>query len=129
MPARGKVQKAKTHKTSRQVKAVDQQPWPYVECRWIDATSESAWRRSHELPAVTPVVSRGWLVRQTKTCITLAASIASIDEKLDDKEKLADKLDCGEIITIPKGCIIPDGLVPLEVKRMKGGRSKRETLQ
>lgn len=114
--------KPRTHKTTRQLKSVDRHPWPYVEVRWIDATSESSWKSSDELPNTTPVLSRGWLVRQTKVCITLAASIASLDEK---PEQVTDKLDCGEIITIPKGCIIPDGLIPLSVKRMN--RPKKET--
>ncbi len=98
-----KKPQAKVQKASGTGIATDRQPWPYVEVQWHDATSESQWKSSDNLPNVSAIITRGWLVRQTKRCITVAGSVGAIDEKPDGEIA---SLDVGEIITIPRGCVI-----------------------
>jgi hypothetical protein len=79
---------------------VDKHPWPYCEVMWHDATAEHNWKSTDDLPNISMIVTRGWLVRTTKLCITIAASIAEIDPK----DAATGRIDVGEIITIPRGC-------------------------
>jgi hypothetical protein len=90
----------------------DALPWPFVEVHWSDATSESNWRAQNDLPQVTGIITRGWLVRTTKVCVTIAASLASM--RADPGMEVA-ALDCGEIITIPRGCIVE--IIGLSISR------------
>jgi hypothetical protein len=90
----------------------DALPWPFVEIHWSDATSESNWRAQTDLPQVTGIITRGWLVRTTKVCVTIAASLASMSAKPGME---VSSLDCGEIITIPRGCIVE--IIGLSISR------------
>jgi len=122
---RAKKAKAKIRSTTAKMPATDGAPWPYVEVQWHDATSESCWRSAglnDDLPNASAIITRGWLVRTTKVCITIAASVAAINPKQGEKNAV----DVGEIITIPRGCVLSDGLIELSVSRKI---RKRMTLQ
>jgi hypothetical protein len=72
-------------------------PWKFYEVTWHDATSENAWVGHDALPDVSVFVTRGWLVRKTTRCLTLAATITG---------EATAKSDVGEVITIPRGCVV-----------------------
>lgn len=111
--SRAKKARAKVQSTAAKRPVTDNAPWPYVEVQWHDATSESNWKSHDDLPNTSAIITRGWLVRSTKNCVTIAGSVAAIDPK----ENIDSKVDVGEIITIPRGCILPDGLIELSVSR------------
>jgi len=103
---KGKKAKAKmTRAVSPRPTPTDALPWSFVEIQWRDATSESNWKSQDDLPNLSMVLTRGWLVRSTKVCVTIAASIASIDHSEGDQKNHKTIIDCGEIITIPRGCV------------------------
>ena len=86
--------KSRTRKTAADVPATGG-PWKFVEIVWIDARSDSSWCKGEDLPDVAPVQTRGWLVRKTAKCVTIAAS-----QGMDNEDP-----DIGEVITIPRGTI------------------------
>lgn len=92
----------------------DDQPWKYVEVDWIDAVSENAWTAAGECPCVANIKTRGWLVKKDKNSITIAGTITILD---DGEEEDEDKIDVGEIITIPRGCI--NGIYELVARKGK----------
>lgn len=103
----------KKQSTSTKPPKCDRMPWPFVEVHWHDATSESTWKSQQDLPEVSGIVTRGWLVRHTKKSITIASSLGVVDDRGDEEEP--DKIDCGEIVTIPRGCVCGD-IIPLDVR-------------
>lgn len=66
----------------------------FVEIEWIDSVSENRWNRLEKLPVPVQCVSRGWLVVDTLTYITIAATI-----------QLNNDQDFGEILTVPRSMI------------------------
>lgn len=92
----------------------DERPWPYVEVKWHDALAESAWKEVKDLPKLPVVTTRGWLVHKDKSTITVAATLI---DRVDDDRPQSER-EVGEIISIPRGCIIPP-VVELTAKRGK----------
>ena len=73
--------------------------WKFCEVKWSDAKSDAHWQDHANLHGPATIISRGWLVINEKTHITLAASYMEPEE--------GDEVsDVGEIITIPRGCIV-----------------------
>ena len=61
----------------------------YVEVSWIDAISDSSWLTEEHFPEPALITTRGWLVKETETYITVAGTLGHGG-------------DYGEVITIPK---------------------------
>lgn len=74
---------------------VKMRQWIFVEVEWVDAKSDATWCGHDELPNTARILTRGWLVRETDRCLTLAASV-----DMDESQR-----QVGEVITIPKGCV------------------------
>ncbi len=67
----------------------------FVEVMWDDAVSVATWVDPlKELPAVTKCVSRGWLLHDDKTQVTLASTV-----------QVSNGSDVGEVLTIPRGMV------------------------
>ena len=70
--------------------------WRYVEVVWDDATSHNeSWVHKDEEVTPETVVTRGWLVADKETYVSIASSV-SIDP--DDEV-------VGNVATIPRGMI------------------------
>lgn len=69
--------------------------YKFVEFKWWDAHSVDDWVKEHELPKPAPIITRGWLLKETKNYIVLAGSHAPEDD--------GDAAQFGEVIAIPKG--------------------------
>jgi hypothetical protein len=73
--------------------------WPItkvVEVHWFDACAKSGWDSTQEYLAhdIAPVVSIGYLLKETKQAITLVQS------------QVTDWHDCSAAISIPKSWIV-----------------------
>lgn len=66
----------------------------FVEVEWSDAHSTAEWTDRKSLPPVTKCVSRGWLLRDDKEAVTLAATL-----------QIENGDDVGEIVSIPRGMV------------------------
>ncbi len=66
----------------------------FVEVEWDDAHSTAEWTERTKLPDVTKCVSRGWLLRNDKEAVTLAATL-----------QIQNGDDVGEIVSIPRGMV------------------------
>ncbi len=72
----------------------------YVEVQWDDARSTAVWTGLDELPKVCRVVTRGWLVQETKKQVVIAGTLqVAVEGEADDG-------DVGELIAIPAGTVI-----------------------
>jgi hypothetical protein len=70
-------------------------PYPtFIEIEWEDAASNDGWISKEEDTSPVIIVSRGWLVRETDTYITIANSI----HKFSDQQ-------VGGTQTVPLGMI------------------------
>ena len=69
-------------------------PLRFVEVEWHDAHSTAEWTERKSLPSVTKCVSRGWLLRDDKEAVTLAATL-----------QVENGDDVGEIVSIPRGMV------------------------
>ena len=63
-----------------------------IEVEWYDAASRSEWVEFGELPEMAKVTTRGFLVKKTKTTITVCGSMSPPQ--------------MGDCITIPRPWII-----------------------
>ena len=72
-------------------------PFKFVEIEWADAHSTDAWVEESSLPEPAPIISRGWLVKDTKTYVVVAGTIAPAIGK--------EPMQLGEIIAIPKSWV------------------------
>jgi len=70
--------------------------WPFVEVKWRDACRAMGWLSLDKLPHQIVVLTRGWLIAQDNTEIVVCASISGEGEETE----------FGEIIAVPKGCVI-----------------------
>lgn len=81
-------------------------PWPFVEVVWEDSAAPTdTWSHEDDLPDSAIIISRGWLVKETKRAIKLAASAAFWDE--------TKKWIFGEQVTIPRKALLEE---PMEIK-------------
>lgn len=56
-------------------------PWKFVEVAWEDSAAPcDTWTAEADLPDAAIIVTRGWLVKETKRCVKLAASCAYWEE-------------------------------------------------
>lgn len=69
--------------------------YKFAEVHWEDAVSALRWTTGGELPKPSQVVSRGWVVAEELTHITLAGTLQT-----DHNEEF------GEIICIPRAMIL-----------------------
>ena len=67
----------------------------YVEVQWDDARSTAEWTDLDALPKVCRVVTRGWLVQETKAQVVIAGTL-----QLDGDDE-----DVGELVAIPAGTV------------------------
>ena len=74
--------------------------WDFVEVHWEDITGTAEWTGLDNLPQLTVVVHRGWLVYEDDKIIVLAASFAVPDSGDIDKIDMV-----GDACTIPKSLI------------------------
>lgn len=67
----------------------------YVEVKWMDAHSTAQWVGVDEaLPPLVPCVSRGWLIEDKPSHVTLAGTLAL--------NSTGDVSGFGEVISIPR---------------------------
>ncbi len=66
----------------------------FVEVEWSDCVSTAEWTERKNLPKLTKCVSRGWLLRDDKEAVTLAATL-----------QVENGDDVGEIVCIPRGMV------------------------
>lgn len=71
--------------------------WEFVEIRWLDITGTAEWTSMRDLPELTPIVHRGWLIAEDDDTVTICASFLE-----DDNEE---EWTVGDVTTIPKGVI------------------------
>ena len=71
---------------------------PFVEITWDDTNSLSSWTTKDALPKVAHATNRGWVIKEDKSSVTLAASIIAACEQ--GGEELF-----GDVTVIPRGCI------------------------
>jgi hypothetical protein len=74
-----------------------QRELPFVEIHWKDAASDSSWRDRSRKLKLAEVIHRGWIVAEDGESVTLAAGIVLGHSGVTD---------CGDCISIPRGCII-----------------------
>jgi hypothetical protein len=67
--------------------------WKFVRVDWVDACSNSGWHSPEKPTDLAKIVSFGYLVKEDKDKVVLAASL---DLRMDG---------IGDSIAIPKGCI------------------------
>lgn len=74
-------------------------PWPFVEVVWEDSSaSHDTWILEEEMPDTAIIISRGWLVKETKRSVKIAASCAHWES--------TNKWIFGEHVTIPKKALL-----------------------
>ncbi|WP_045368358.1 hypothetical protein [Methyloceanibacter caenitepidi] len=69
----------------------------FVEVRWLDIKGSAEWHAVSELPTPARCVTRGWVIREDKRDLTLAASLIEPEPGEDES--------VGDVTVIPKGCI------------------------
>lgn len=77
---------------------VDLGEYPLVQVEWLDARSDTGWREITSKLELTPCVTVGRVVVSNKQMVVLAGTIQVIRDE-------DDKVEVGEIIAIPRGCI------------------------
>jgi hypothetical protein len=91
-------------KTPKYLRNID---YPYVEILWRDAMGYTKWMTVSELDDASPeIVSRGWLVKETKKTYFLAGDVGT--EEFDE---------INSIMSIPKGMAVK--VTELEFRRKK----------
>lgn len=68
--------------------------YPFVEVRWWDAHTIDKWLTKDELPKPAPIITRGWLIKQTKRYVVIAGTIAPKFQ--------GEPTQFGEVITVPR---------------------------
>lgn len=69
----------------------------FVEVEWDDAVSCATWQEMEDLPGVQGCLTRGWLVKETKREIVLAATLQVEGQKMGPL--------VGDILAIPLGMV------------------------
>lgn len=54
--------------------------YKHIKVQWWDAASKAEWASTKELPHLQRITTAGYLVRKTKTSITICASIHHEDD-------------------------------------------------
>ena len=72
-------------------------PYHKEEVKWIDSCSSSTWKTSEDIQEPVLCYTSGYVVKDTKLYVTIAASICLFT---DDNHHISDQ------ISIPKGCIV-----------------------
>lgn len=86
-------------------------PYPFVEIVWDDASSNSeSWTSINDISAPEQVITRGWLVKETDTYVSVAASVAN--------EELHEEV-VGNTMTIPVGMVRSRRELNLSTKKVK----------
>lgn len=67
-------------------------PHKFVEVEWLDANSDTGWKKPADFPKPTPVRTRGWLVQEAIDYVVVAGSTHADGEY-------------GELIAIPMGMV------------------------
>ena len=80
--------------------------WPFVEIRWMDITGTSEWTSRYDLPTLTRVVHRGWLIAEDEDTVTICASY--IEEDAEDW-------------TVGDVTIIPKSVIKGKIRKLKNG--------
>ena len=70
--------------------------WEFVEIKWMDITGTAEWVSCHDLPALTSVIHRGWLIAEDEDTITICASYIESD---------SEDWTVGDVTVIPKAVI------------------------
>lgn len=63
--------------------------YKYVEVTWVDAVSVSEWVTEDNLPELATIITRGWLIYEDTTRLTIAGTLAKDG-------------GYGEVISIPR---------------------------
>lgn len=93
-------------------------PYPFIEIVWDDASSNSeTWVTADAIAAPEQVITRGWLVKETETFVSIAGSVAN--ESLEEDY-------VGNTMTIPKGMIVARRELKLSTARPRKPRVKRD---
>ena len=69
----------------------------FVEVEWDDATSSAKWQDVEDLFGVQACLTRGWLVKETKREIVLAATLQVDGPRMGPL--------VSEVIAIPRGMV------------------------
>lgn len=86
-------------------------PYPLVEVIWDDAASNSeSWVHIDEIVVPERVNTTGFLVKETDTYLTIAASVSAVEDYIET---------VGNTMTIPKGMIVTRREVKLVNARSK----------
>lgn len=73
-------------------------PYPFIEVVWDDAASNSStWVTIAEVTGPEQVITRGWLVKETDTFLSIASSVSNVEIEEDT---------VGNTMTIPNGMIV-----------------------
>lgn len=88
-------------------KAADKD-FPRVTVRWVDSACRVAWRDLEELEEDKPTTceTMGWLVKEEKEYVIVAASRDDVNDRWADST------------SIPRGCVL--GIQALSLGRKKG---------
>lgn len=92
-------------------------PYSFVEVIWDDAASNTeAWVGVNDIAAPEQVITRGWLVKETDTYVSVAASVSN--EELHEET-------VGNTMTIPKGMIASRRELTVSTKKTKAKGNER----
>lgn len=73
-------------------------PYKYVEAIWDDAASNSeTWVSVDDIQKPERVVTRGWLVKECPTFLSIASSVSATEDYEDT---------VGNTLTIPRGMVV-----------------------
>lgn len=86
-------------------------PYPFVEIIWDDASSNSeSWTSIKDIAAPEQVMTRGWLVKETDSYVSVASSVPN--------EDLHEEI-VGNTMTIPVGMIVSRRELSLSTRKVK----------
>lgn len=86
-------------------------PYPFVEVIWDDAASNSdTWVNTADIATPEQVITRGWLVKETSTYVSIASSVSNEADHEDN---------VGNTMTIPKGMVVSRRDLKLTTARPK----------
>jgi hypothetical protein len=82
--------------------------WLFVEIVWHDAISDSAWRTASHTHELAQITTRGWLIKKTRTAITVAATYG---------EQNDEEAEVNQILTIPRSWLA--SVTEVEIKPVR----------